>query len=219
MRESGWLTLDARRTILKNARDKASATERASLLERIGIPNDSLVDTASAHVRSLFTDPVQYFQDLGDMLRARGLLAIEEPPVAAPTRVPTVEDFKLPEPTFKTQDGRGVYSTEDVGTIVKSLLSHVTTLMSQHVDQRVEPIAGTLEEIETERARLKATGEATREFEDAKSWPRFKELIPRMQKLMREQRQRQNYGYTLRNAYESAYLWPLPRRVHPRFCC
>ncbi len=27
LRESGWLTLDARRTILKNARDKASATE------------------------------------------------------------------------------------------------------------------------------------------------------------------------------------------------
>jgi hypothetical protein len=219
VRDNRWLTLEQRRTILNNAREKASRAERTALLERIGIPDEGLIDNISEHVRSLTSDSVQYYQDLGNMLRARGLLS--EPTTAAapaPARTPpaAAEEFQLPKPTFRTEDGRGVYSEEDMGAIVKSLLGHVKSMMGQEVDSRVQPVTATLEEIAAERARVAATGEAARDFEAAKQWPRFGELVPRMRDLMRAQRRQGNHSYTLRQAYESAYVqWDLedaPRR-------
>lgn len=202
LRDEKWLTLDARRTILTNARTKAASAERDRLLNDLGIPANEL-EAAREHTRAMYADPVAYYQAFGDMLRRSGLLR-EEPATRASAQstarqtqaAEALSDFALPDPTFQTADGRGVYSQEDMRTIVTGLLGHVRELVGKE-----------LHPIRAERISETAKANASTEFHDAaNTWPKFRELVPRMREIFAEQRRMGNTSYTLRNAYEAAYV-------------
>jgi len=205
---NGWLTLEKRRTILSNARDKAATEERARLLTTLGVPEGANLDAVSRHVSLLVRNEVEYYQHLGRSLRARGLLSDEAPARSDPSQ-PTERrqaaapsSFNLPEPTYRTADGAGIYSTDDMKTIVNTLIEHLNGV----VDSRVEPHSKVITEVETERAWLKADREAVHDIEQAKKWPHFDKLGKRVGQLMRAAAQRGDNGYTLKNAYNEAYV-------------
>lgn len=207
--DASWLTLDKRRTILANAREKAAQGARAELLGTLGIPESVNLDHVAPHVRELVTDEVAYYNNLGKSLRARGLLsepepasATREPARAAGDHQPASGDFVLPEPRLFTEKGQGLYDTQDMEAIVRGVFSHVQGLL----DQRLEPHEKLASEVAAEKRWLAASNDANHEFEEAKQWPQFRELGKRIGQIMRAAVERKDTSVTLRAAYNEAFV-------------
>jgi hypothetical protein len=205
--DAKWLTLDKRRTILTNAREKAAAAERNRVYQDFGIRDTDRPDAVAQHVRALLEDPVAYHASLGDRLRRQGLLKDESPAPAAPDRQAprasrSIRDFALPPATLATSDGKGVYTTDDVQALVSNLLEH----FEQVVEGRLEPHERSLAEQREVALWTEADRLAHNDIAGAQKWPRWNDVSKRVGQLMRQGVERKDTSMTLRNAYNEAFV-------------
>lgn len=204
--DSKWLTLDKRRTILTNAREKAASAERTRVYQDLGIRETDNVAAVSSHVRALLEDPVAYHSALGARLRQEGRLKDQPDAPAAPNRQApasrNLRNFTLPEASLQTADGRGLYTTDDVQTLVNGLLEHV----EQVVEGKLEPHEQSLAQQREAAVWAEADRLAHHDIAAAQRWPRWNDVSKRVGELMNDAVKRQDTTMTLKNAYNEAFV-------------
>jgi hypothetical protein len=199
--DAKWLTPEKRRTTLSNAREKGASAERTRIYSEFGIlPTDNPASVAQ-HVRAFLDDPVAYHARLGETLRRKGFLK-DEPAPRTETRQPASDGqgFKLPDPTFRTADGRGVYSTEDMEQIVNGLFQH----FDSQIETRLKPHEETLEEARASKAAAEVDRLALSDIATAQKWDRWSDVSKRVGEIMRDAVKNRDTTVTIRHAYNQA---------------
>src|SRR5690242_12293678 len=178
LQDADWLKIpvERRQPILDNARKKEAARVRTELLQTYGLPEDAEPRVIQSHINAIMTNPVGYFQWLGQDLQRRGLIqaptgAPPPPPKPAPTR---------PQPSLRAEDGTAAYSQADMD----ALLEFERNELQKTLDARLAPLMHTHQAYQQEQVRSEAHSVAASQIAEAMTWPDFQELRPEIHRLM-----------------------------------
>lgn len=184
--------------ILDNTRKK----EAERLTQIYGVsPDNWQSQNLGRHVQGLTTNPVQYYRELGDLLKSHGLLADATPP-PSPSATPSVPT-EMPKPDLRAEDGRLAYSAEATQALVAWQLQNLEKKFSE----RYAPVESEVSQVREQRIQSTAQSHAQSMLNEAATWPDFADVKSRVLELMKSDGRR-----TLETAYVQAMKEHAPQQ-------
>lgn len=188
-----WLSLEKRREILKGARDK----QRRVMLQELGLKEETPLDALRPHLTLMMADPAEYYRQLGETLRARGVIPAEPAaPQVQPPPPPPPQPRRPPQPDLVFADGRQAYSAEAAANLVDFAMAMLRGEFAQVLEDRLSPLQQTHEAVRTSQIRQQAYTVASEAINEASTWIHFEELRPKIAALMAADKR-----VTLQSAY------------------
>jgi len=197
--DADWLTLDKRRTILQNARKNEREVFARELSDQLGVPISD--QNAIANFRAFISDPAGYVRTYGKHF---GLQVPEQTPQR---QAQPQGQFERPKPRLSAEDGTPAYAAPEVDALVGHLEQQIAQMQ-----QMLNPIKQTHQELQRQRVHAEAFQTAQRDFDEMKSWEGFDDVMPRMLELMKaDGRVTPDSAY--RRAYQEVYRPKLEEKV------